>query len=388
MPEGKLELSIPAEPCGIKFVSFTADGERLLTLASSDNRSFRHARVWDRRSGYLLQTLNMLEDFPQPAALHPVSGELVVAGYGITSFDIARPVPRWTMQGSFVAPQAEFWGADDILLSLSTDGEAPVCLQLRPEGSPLRLWRAVENSSHYLAVSPDARLAFVGLDAKNAVLLGRVDELVASQKRFKFTNSVSFVCFAPSSERVWTGRHVVDIATGRIQHPLAIPSPGYLIRALWPSPDSVMGIFDDGLTGRIVRCHTNGTVLVRVEHPARIYALVASPDGQLVAEAGQDKIVRLRDPASLEVVRRFRAHDAAITALAFHPRQPWIATVSDDLFLRVWDHRTGRMLKELQGPTSVLQNIAWSPGGNRIVATSKDRRVRVWEIELPDALPR
>ena len=42
---------------------------------------------------------------------------------------------------------------------------------------------------------------------------------------------------------------------------------------------------------------------------------VAAFDGRLIAEAGGDKMVRLRDPATLEVKREFRAHDGPITAL-------------------------------------------------------------------------
>ena len=108
-----------------------------------------------------------------------------------------------------------------------------------------------------------------------------------------------------------------------------------------------------------------------------------APDGASFAEAGADRIVRLRDARTLEVRQQFRAHDEAITALAFHPTRPILATGSEDLTVKLWDLGTGRMLEEVRELRGGVAQVAFTGSGRRLVGTTGDRLVHVWE---PDSL--
>ena len=119
----------------------------------------------------------------------------------------------------------------------------------------------------------------------------------------------------------------------------------------------------DAATGKIVKS---------VPHRTALDVLAVAPDGKRFAEAGVDKMVRIRDAATLAVLREFRAHDGPITAIAWHPSKPILATGSTDLTVRLWNVETGRTLEELRGPTSPPTNLTFSPSGQRL-ACQADR---------------
>jgi len=126
----------------------------------------------------------------------------------------------------------------------------------------------------------------------------------------------------------------------------------------------------DMATGRRVQSVTNATV-TRVA--------CAAPDGRRFAEAGANRNVRIRDGATLAVVREMRVHNAPITALAWHPTRPILATASEDLVIRLWNVDTGDRLEELRGPLSPPSVLSFNPGGTRLATASRDGAARIWE---------
>ncbi len=74
LSDGKLMLDFRAASCAIRQLSFTPDHRRLVSLTYPDNRSYNHLRVWDARSGYMLQAVLGLDASPILARVHPLSG--------------------------------------------------------------------------------------------------------------------------------------------------------------------------------------------------------------------------------------------------------------------------------------------------------------------------
>ena len=126
----------------------------------------------------------------------------------------------------------------------------------------------------------------------------------------------------------------------------------------------------DAATGRLIRSVTNAGVLSVV---------AAAPDGRRFAEAGTDRKIRIRDGATLGVLREFRTHNAPLTALAWHPTLPIVATASEDLAIRVWNIDTGLRLEELRGPLSPPSVLSFSPSGHRLATAARDGVARIWE---------
>jgi len=126
----------------------------------------------------------------------------------------------------------------------------------------------------------------------------------------------------------------------------------------------------DMATGRRVQAVTNSSV-------PRVAC--AAPDGGRFAEAGADRNVRIRDGATLAVLREMRAHNAPVSALAWHPTRPILATASEDLVIRLWNLDTGERLEELRGPLSPPSVLSFSPGGTRLATAARDGVARIWE---------
>src|SRR5262249_3048993 len=68
-----------------------------------------------------------------------------------------------------------------------------------------------------------------------------------------------------------------------------------------------------------------------------VLALCYSPDGQTLATAGEDRIVRLRDVATGKLLAEFTGHGDVVTAVTFSPDGKILAAAGYDQTVRLWD---------------------------------------------------
>lgn len=113
-------------------------------------------------------------------------------------------------------------------------------------------------------------------------------------------------------------------------------------------------------------------------------AVAASPDASMIAEAGSDLRVRIRDSKALKIVRELRVHDAPLTAVAWHPNLPFIATASEDHSVKIWDLRTDKMLEKLSLFVDLPNGLYWSPDGKSLAVQHSDTSTFV-DIFRPDS---
>jgi len=72
-------------------------------------------------------------------------------------------------------------------------------------------------------------------------------------------------------------------------------------------------------------------------------ALIFSPDGNLLASAGWDATVRLRDVATgKQHGEPLTGHTGVVEAVAFSPDGKLLASSSSDGTVRLWDVKTGK----------------------------------------------
>ena len=103
-------------------------------------------------------------------------------------------------------------------------------------------------------------------------------------------------------------------------------------------------------------------------HVGYIRAVAYSPDGQTLASACDDGVLRLCDAISGIENAQLKGHTNVISALAFSPDGKTLASVGGDGAARLWDAVTAESLGLLWQETNSLSTVAFSPDGNIIAA--------------------
>jgi WD40 repeat protein len=117
---------------------------------------------------------------------------------------------------------------------------------------------------------------------------------------------------------------------------------------------------------------------VKVDPVAGVYDVRVSPDGRMLAAAGDTETVALIDAQSFEIIRRHVGHRGAVYGAAFHPARKRLATSGSDHIIRIWDVETGTELITLRGHRGGIQHVQFSPDGRTLASTSDDGTVKLW----------
>lgn len=141
--------------------------------------------------------------------------------------------------------------------------------------------------------------------------------------------------------------------------------------------DRIIRIIDFA-SGQVVRL-LNG-------HQNVILSLAFSADGRYLVSGSGDTTARIWDIASGQSLHTLNEHRDDIYAVAFSPDGHLAVTGSDDNKLKLWDSATGKHLADLPGHTDTVRSVAFTPDGRYLLSGSSDRTIRLWDGQTGTAI--
>ena len=105
-----------------------------------------------------------------------------------------------------------------------------------------------------------------------------------------------------------------------------------------------------------------------------VNSVVWSPDGKMIASAGDDHTIYLWDPDTGKEIRHWDGHKLAITSLAFSPDGKTLASGGRDKAVILWDPAGGQQLRTFSDTDQILA-LAFSPDGKLLASTGRSKTV-------------
>jgi dipeptidyl aminopeptidase/acylaminoacyl peptidase len=131
-----------------------------------------------------------------------------------------------------------------------------------------------------------------------------------------------------------------------------------------------------------------------LRHESAIYSVAFSPDGQYLATATKDGVVRLWRATTGRELQKWQAHENSAASVRFSADSRFLASGGHDAKVKVWDVQ---MVLQDEDPAPQVQlehsdrvrvwSVTFSPDGQRLASAggrSTDARgeVKVWDLQL------
>jgi WD40 repeat protein len=398
---GALRATCTGHTNGVSAVAFSPDGQ-ILASASQDGT----IRLWNPNSGHEVARLHAHDVGVKVLCWSP-DGQLLASGglddVSDSGDEMDATVQVWDREGREVeclfgherGVTALAWSPDGCLLASAADWDT------------VRLWNASRGYEEVacllrhksqvtaLAWSPDGCLLACALeDASMVRVWDREGRKRTSVRGHEEGVSVHSLSWSPDSRllasawpddrrgqvRLW------DAKGGRELACLRGGADGLSASKVSWSPDghllAVTSLAVHNTCGAMVRLWNveGGRELVCLSgHEGGLTALAWSPDGRVLASAGDD--LWLWDAMRRRALACLSGHEGGVTALAWSPDGRLLASGSHDKTVRLWVREGGRELARLCRHDDDVLALSWSPDGCLLASGSHDKTVRLWDAD-------
>jgi len=124
-----------------------------------------------------------------------------------------------------------------------------------------------------------------------------------------------------------------------------------------------------------------------------VHAVAFSPTEDHVATGGEDRLMRIWDVATGELLVSAEGHTCDILAIAYSLDGGTIATASGkygympwESAIKLWDAKTGRLLATLGEHENHVTSLDFSPDNSYLLSCSHDGTVRMWDPRTGELL--
>jgi hypothetical protein len=236
-----------------------------------------------------------------------------------------------------------------------------------------------------LAVAPNGRTIAVGAN-DGTVRLWRASDGGGERVLMVHTQTVSSLAFSPDGETLISGANDKTVRLwGVTEGALVRTFEGHTAEvtsvAFAPNGKSIASGSLDGTT-RVWNV-SDGNLSYQVK--GKVAGLAFSPDGQILAIAGGDRI-KLTRASSGAVSLSLKAASAAWERLAFSPDGKTLAASSAPVPAQLWRASDGSLVRSFNAAppkstaTRLSGNVTFSPDGQLLASGTVDGLILVWQV--------
>jgi len=191
---------------------------------------------------------------------------------------------------------------------------------------------------------------------------------------------VGAVAFSPDGGRLATASadhtlRIWDLGTGRVLRSLKVHNAPVTALA-WSNNGAMLASASTAGTANVIT--TEGALVTELRLASPLAAIAFSPDGRRFATGGVDRVVRVVDVASGDVVRVITMA-SQITALAYSPSGTELAIGTAASSAVVVDGNSGWPVATLTGHSEHITDVAYSSDGSTLATASADATARLWQ---------
>jgi len=388
-------FSVPAGN-GFDVVLFSTDKRYLVADGPDYGINIR-----DIHSGRNIASLHGHLTTITAAALSPDKGRLVSADQDgtIKIWDVATQKAKLSLGGSqregtgAVDPKTHWIRGVDISpdgrLAAISDGTRKIRILNIDSGMYEQPFEIDDGSLFGVVFSPDAsRLVATAMDGRMYIWDLSTRRRIAS--RAGHTNEIAAFSFSPDGKRLATGSRDRTIRlwdTTTWQELRTIRGHGSWVTALDWSPDGkylVSGGRDGAV--KIWDVSIKSIPVLPKEKVGSYYATAFSPADELLALGRtSDLYIKVWNLSTGEELLRLDGPGETTLCAVFSNDAKLVAAGGMDRLVKIWEMATGNLVSTIRGSES-FYGINFSPDGTLLVTGDKDGEVKLWEVSTGQEL--